>query len=63
MLVHTIEEVKNNVNEWKKQGLKIGVVPTMGALHDGHASLIKKAVETCDKIIVSVFVNPIQFVG
>ena len=61
MLVHTIEEVKNNVNEWKKQGLKIGVVPTMGALHDGHASLIKKAVETCDKVIVSVFVNPIQF--
>ena len=37
MLVHTIEEVKNNVNEWKKQGLKIGVVHTMGALHDGHA--------------------------
>lgn len=61
MLVHTIEEVKNNVNEWKKQGLKIGVVPTMGALHDGHASLIKKAVEICDKVIVSVFVNPIQF--
>ncbi len=61
MLVHTIEEVKNNVKEWKKQGLKIGVVPTMGALHAGHASLIKKAVETCDKVIVSVFVNPIQF--
>ncbi|MCM1265381.1 MAG: pantoate--beta-alanine ligase, partial [Candidatus Gastranaerophilales bacterium] len=61
MLIHTISEIKNNIKEWKQQGLKIGVVPTMGALHAGHASLIKKAVETCDKVIVSVFVNPIQF--
>ena len=61
MLVHKIEEVKQKVNDWKKEGLVIGVVPTMGALHQGHASLIKKAVEKCDKVIVSVFVNPIQF--
>ena len=61
MLVHTIKEVRNKIAEWKKEGLKIGLVPTMGALHSGHASLIKKAVETCDKVVVSVFVNPIRF--
>jgi len=60
-IVHTIEEVRTQIKEWRKNGATVGLVPTMGYLHEGHQSLIQKSVEQNDKTVVSVFVNPMQF--
>lgn len=60
-LVKTIKEVREIVKDWKSKGLSVGFVPTMGYLHEGHASLIDASVKGNDKTVVSVFVNPMQF--
>lgn len=49
------------VDEWRNQGLKIGLVPTMGFFHEGHLALMRRAASCCDKVITSLFVNPMQF--
>lgn len=60
-VVHTIKEVREQVKAWRVEGLSVGLVPTMGFLHEGHKSLIDRSVADNDRTVVSVFVNPMQF--
>jgi pantoate--beta-alanine ligase len=59
--VRTIEAMRQWVARWRAQGMRSAVVPTMGALHDGHLRLVEQALRTADRVVVTIFVNPAQF--
>lgn len=60
-VVRTIADLRQRISSWRIEGQTVSLVPTMGALHDGHLSLIKIAQEKCDRVVASIFVNPKQF--
>ncbi|TIO26769.1 pantoate--beta-alanine ligase [Mesorhizobium sp.] len=60
-IVRTVAELRQTVVAWRREGLRVAVVPTMGALHEGHLGLVRTALDRADRVIVTLFVNPKQF--
>lgn len=61
IIVRTIAELRRHIATWRADGLSVGLVPTMGALHDGHFSLVEQSIKTTDRTVTTLFVNPKQF--
>ena len=59
--VRDVVSLRNHANAWRAKGETIGLIPTMGALHDGHLALVRAAMGDCDRVIATIFVNPAQF--
>ena len=60
-LMRDVTSLRDRADAWRAEGLSVGLVPTMGALHDGHVSLIRRARDETDRVVVTIFVNPLQF--